>query len=71
VEDDHAVRSLVKEILEHHGYLVIEAETGDSALTNVARIREALTSCSRYGLLPAKNNGLELAPQAHRRHTGA
>jgi len=32
VEDDEAVRSLVREVLDHSGYRVFEAEHGEAAL---------------------------------------
>ncbi len=61
VEDDGAVRELVKEILESHDYRVYEAENADAALVvweqNSAEIELLLTDM----VMPGSANGLELS----------
>jgi len=60
VEDDEAVRSLVKEVLVHHQYRVLEAEHAEAALIvwkeHGAKIDLLLTDVIMPGA-----NGLELA----------
>ncbi len=62
VEDDDAVRSLVKEVLVHHQYRVLEAEHAEAALTvwkdHGPTIDLLLTDIIMPGV-----NGLELAQQ--------
>jgi CheY-like chemotaxis protein len=61
VEDDGAVRELVKEILEYHRYRVFEAEHADAALVvweqHAAEIELLLTDM----VMPGSANGLELS----------
>ena len=61
VEDDASVRSLVCEILEHHGYRVIEAESGDHALTIWPEVRDEVELLLTDMVMPGELNGLELA----------
>jgi CheY-like chemotaxis protein len=60
VEDDHAVRTLVKEVLLHHRYRVLEAESADAAVLvwdqHCAEIELLLTDI----VMPGTMNGLEL-----------
>ena len=62
VEDDAAVRSLVKEVLVHHQYRVLEAEHAEAAYAvwheHGAKIDLLLTDVIMPGA-----NGLELAQQ--------
>ncbi len=61
VEDDAAVRELVKEILEFHKYRVLEAENADAALAvwerHAADIELLLTDM----VMPGSANGLQLS----------
>jgi two-component system, cell cycle sensor histidine kinase and response regulator CckA len=61
VEDDAAVRGLVHEILEHYGYRVIEAPTGDGALAMWPAIREEVDLLLTDMVMPGEHNGLDLA----------
>jgi two-component system, cell cycle sensor histidine kinase and response regulator CckA len=61
VEDDAAVRGLVHEILEHYGYRVLEAETGDAALALWPSIRKEVDLLLTDMVMPGEHNGLELA----------
>jgi CheY-like chemotaxis protein len=61
VEDDASVRCLVKEILEHHGYIVLEAETGDAALAMWPDIRDTVDLVLTDMVMPGEHNGLEFA----------
>jgi CheY-like chemotaxis protein len=61
VEDDAAVRSLVREILEHHGYRVVEAASGDEALAMWPRLRSQVELLLTDMVMPGEHNGLELA----------
>jgi PAS domain S-box-containing protein len=61
VEDDEAVRALVREILEHHGYRVLEAASGDAALALWPRLRSQVELLLTDMVMPGEHNGLELA----------
>ena len=61
VEDDASVRSLVREILEHHGYRVVEAETGDQALKMWPEIRNEVELLLTDMVMPGELSGLDLA----------
>ncbi len=61
VEDDTAVRALVREMLECFNYRVIEAESGDAALAMWPRIREQVDLLLTDMVMPGQHNGLELA----------
>ena len=61
VEDDEAVRGLVKEILLHHEYDVIEAATGDAALQMWPGIRDDIDLLLTDMVMPGEHSGLELA----------
>ncbi len=63
VEDDEAVRDLVKEILLHHGYRVIEAEHADAAFPLWAAHAEEIELLLTDMVMPGSANGLELARQ--------
>ncbi len=69
VEDEPAVRSLTKRILERHGYVVIDASTGDEALAifqrEGARIELVLTDVVMPGL-----RGPELVAEIERLRPG-
>jgi two-component system, cell cycle sensor histidine kinase and response regulator CckA len=61
VEDDAAVRGLVHEILEHHGYEVIEAPSGDAALAMWSSVRDRIDLLLTDMVMPGEHNGLDLA----------
>jgi len=61
VEDDAAVRGLVHEILEHHGYRVIEAPSGDAALGIWPTVRDKVDLLLTDMVMPGEHNGLDLA----------
>ena len=61
VEDDEAVRGLVKEILLHHEFDVIEAATGDAALQMWPGIRDDIDLLLTDMVMPGEHSGMELA----------
>jgi two-component system cell cycle sensor histidine kinase/response regulator CckA len=61
VEDDAAVRQLIREMLEQFDYEVIEAESGDAALARWPRIREKVELLLTDMVMPGDHNGLQLA----------
>jgi len=61
VEDDAAVRGLVLEILQHHGYRVIEAASGDAALAMWPKVRDEVDLLLTDMVMPGEHSGLELA----------
>lgn len=61
VEDDAAVRGLVHEILEHYGYRVIEASSGDAALAMWPKVRDQVDLLLTDMVMPGEHNGLDLA----------
>ncbi len=61
VEDDEAVRSLVREILDHHGYRVLEAEHGEAALAVWRNHRDEIDLLLTDMVMPGSVNGLELS----------
>jgi CheY-like chemotaxis protein len=70
VEDEPAVRELVRDLLSQHGYRVLEAENGPRALEvwreHKARIALLLTDV----VMPESMNGRELAEQLCRERPG-
>ncbi|RYD81903.1 MAG: hybrid sensor histidine kinase/response regulator [Verrucomicrobiaceae bacterium] len=63
VEDDHAVRALVKEVLVHNNYAVLEAENADAALAMWPSCRHSVELLLTDMVMPGSANGLELAQQ--------
>jgi two-component system cell cycle sensor histidine kinase/response regulator CckA len=61
VEDDAAVRGLVHEILEHYGFRVIEAPSGDAALEMWPVVRNEVDLLLTDMVMPGEHNGLDLA----------
>ena len=61
VEDDHAVRALVKEVLVHNNYSVLEAENADVALAMWPSSRECVELLLTDMVMPGSASGLELA----------
>jgi len=61
VEDDEAVRSLVREVLDHNGYRVLEAEHGEAALVIWKKHREEIDLLLTDMVMPGSVNGLELS----------
>jgi PAS domain S-box-containing protein len=70
VEDDEAVRGLVREVLVHTGYRVLEAETGEAALEVWERHSEEIDLLLTDMVMPGSVNGLELAQQLLARQPG-
>ena len=62
VEDDEAVRSLVREVLEHHQYRVLEAAHAEAALA-VWREHDGKADLLLTDIVMPGVNGLELAQQ--------
>ncbi len=61
VEDDEAVRSLVREVLDHHGYRVYEAEHGEAALEVWKKHGSEIDLLLTDMVMPGSVNGLELS----------
>lgn len=61
VEDDAAVRSLVVEVLQSFNYNVIEAETGDLAISLWPQIRDDVDLLLTDMVMPGKANGLDVS----------
>ncbi|HEX8312538.1 MAG TPA: response regulator, partial [Chthoniobacteraceae bacterium] len=61
VEDDPAVRSLVKEVLLQNEYRVIEAESADEALMLWPAHRDEVELLLTDIVMPGAANGIELA----------
>jgi DNA-binding NtrC family response regulator len=61
VEDDAAVRSLVKEVLIQNEYRVIEAESADEALMLWPMHRDEVELLLTDIVMPGAANGIELA----------
>jgi two-component system cell cycle sensor histidine kinase/response regulator CckA len=61
VEDDVSVRSLVREMLEHFKYRVIEASSGDEALERWPAIRDEVDLLLTDVVMPGQHSGLDLA----------
>ena len=60
-EDDPAVRSLVKDVLLHHDYRVLEAENADAALEVWREQRDEIDLLLTDMVMPGSANGLDLA----------
>jgi len=65
VEDESAVRSLTRVILERHGYKVLEAVNGVEALHVWREQREAVALLLTDLVMPAGMSGQQLARQIH------
>ena len=61
MEDDEAVRSLVREVLDHNGYRVFEAEHGEAALEVWKEHRAEIDLLLTDMVMPGSVNGLELS----------
>ncbi len=61
VEDDEAVRCLVKEVLDHNGYRVLEAEHGEAALEVWKEHGSEIDLLLTDMVMPGSVNGLELS----------
>ena len=61
VEDDEAVRSLVREVLDHNGYRVFEAEHGEAALELWKEHKSEIDLLLTDMVMPGSVNGLELS----------
>jgi PAS domain S-box-containing protein len=61
VEDDEAVRSLVREVLDHNGYHVLEAEHGEAALEVWEQHSDKIDLLLTDMVMPGSVNGLELS----------
>lgn len=61
VEDDEAVRSLVREVLLHTGYRVLEAEHADAAYVVWKNHRDEIALMLTDMVMPGSANGLDLA----------
>jgi signal transduction histidine kinase len=64
VEDEAPVRALVRNVLERHGYKVMEADSGRAALETWSRYREAALVLTDM-VMPGGMTGRELGQQLH------
>jgi signal transduction histidine kinase/ActR/RegA family two-component response regulator len=69
VEDDEQVRTLVRRILGHHGYEVLEADGPEKALALFAQYEDSIDLLLTDVVMP-KMSGRELAEQLLGRHGG-
>ncbi len=69
VEDEAAIRTVVRRMLEHVGYTVLEAENGDEALALIADHRGALDLVMTDLVMPGMT-GAELAAELRRVRPG-
>jgi CheY-like chemotaxis protein len=63
VEDDEAVRSMVKDVLEHHHYCVLQAEHAEAALRIARENRDGIDLLLTDMVMPGELGGLQLAQQ--------
>jgi CheY-like chemotaxis protein len=61
VEDDDAVRSMVIDVLEHHGYRVLQAAHGQAALKIAEEHRDTIELLLTDMVMPGEIDGLRLA----------
>ncbi len=61
VEDDEAVRGLVREVLDHHGYRVLEAPHGEAALELWQKHAGDIDLLLTDMVMPGSVSGLELS----------
>ena len=61
VEDDEAVRSMVRDVLEHHHYRVLEAEHAEAALEIASRHGEEIEILLTDLVMPGEIDGLKLS----------
>jgi two-component system, cell cycle sensor histidine kinase and response regulator CckA len=69
VEDEPSVRALARRMLERHGYTVVEAEDGASAL-EIARERDGTLDLVVTDLVMPRLSGRELAERLRAEHPG-
>ena len=69
VEDEEAVRNLTRRVLEHHGYAVLSAPTGEAALV-LSRARETPIHLLLTDVVMPGLSGPELAEQLARERPG-
>lgn len=68
VEDESAVRKLVRKLLEMHGCTVIEAQSGKQALDIWPDVCEEISVVVSDIIMPEGISGWDLARQLHERH---
>ncbi|HEX2860222.1 MAG TPA: ATP-binding protein, partial [Lacunisphaera sp.] len=61
VEDEQAVRTVARRMLERHGYHIIEASSADEALARWAQHRDGIAILLTDIVMPGSLNGHELA----------
>ena len=69
VEDDGPVRRLARQILEKHGYSVVDKETGEQALTYAQELKEVIDLLVTDVVLPGMN-GRELFEHLEKERPG-